>query len=217
LYKVLSSLNAWFRETARSLGKAPLQKYRRCGQLGLKRLITTQVTNKLLFIGLLISLSNCVTIPKTNYEDRRINFKITEDFKIVETKTWKHNNATYIKIDRRDKGLYANFSVTWLPKKCDLDVELKNFVESLKETYADDNQNTPVFSEVKSTKFGKNDAKQIDYIVANDGPRIGSYTAYYCDGLTIIIGQHFTPESRAMADRCIKNIEQTFFCVGRGN
>ncbi len=176
-----------------------------------------QVTTRHLFFGLIFILTTCRTIPKTSYQDKGLNFKITEDFKIVETKIWNHNHATYIKIDIRSKDLYANFSVTWLPKKCYLDDELKNFVESLKDTYADDNQNTPVFSEVKLTKFGKNDAKQIDYVVANDGPRIGSYTAYYCDSLTVIIGQHFTPESQVMADRCRKSIEETYVCVGRGN
>ena len=71
--------------------------------------------------------------------------------------------------------------MTWLPKKCDLDDELQNFVASLKEAYADDISNTPVFSEVRSTKFGSNYARQIDYLVANDGPRIGSYTTFHCD------------------------------------
>jgi len=174
------------------------------------------VTNGLLLIGLIFTLATCRTIPKTNYQDAALSFKITEDFRIVETKTWKHNQATYIKIDRRNKDLYANFSVTWLPKKCDLEDELRNFVETLKEAYADDNHSTPVFTEVRVTKFGESDAKQVDYVVANDGPRIGSYTTYYCDGLTIIIGQHFTPESQAMADRCRKTIEETSVCVGPG-
>ena len=174
------------------------------------------MTTRLLLFGLIFTLSTCRTIPKTSYQDKGLNFKITEDFKVVETKTWKHNNATYIKIDRRNNELYANFSVTWLPKKCDLDDELQNFVESLKEVYADDIQNIPVFSEVKLTKFGKNDAKQVDYVVANDGPRIGSYTTFYCDSLTVIIGQHFTPESHAMTEKCRKAIEGTYVCVGRG-
>ena len=174
------------------------------------------MTSRLLLIGLIFTVTTCRTIPKTNYQDKGLNFKITEEFKIVETKAWKHNHATYIKIDRRNKDLYANFSVTWLPNKCDLDDELKNFVESLKEAYADDKENTPVFSEIKLTKFGTNDAKRIDYVVANDGPRIGSYTTYYCDGLTVIIGQHFTPKGQAIADRCRKTIEETYVCIGRG-
>ena len=174
------------------------------------------MTTRLLLFGLIFTLSTCRTIPKTSYEDNGLNFKITKDFKVVEAKTWKHNNATYIKIDRRDNDLYANFSVTWLPKKCDLDDELQTFVESLKEVYADDIQNTPVFSEVKLTKFGNNEAKQVDYVVANDGPRIGSYTTFYCDSVTVIIGQHFTPESQAMTEQCRKAIEETYHCVGRG-
>jgi hypothetical protein len=177
----------------------------------------TQVTNRLLFLVLIFIFTTCRTIPKINYQDKGFGFKITEDFKIVETKTWKHNHATYIKIEGRNKDLYANFSVTWLPKKFDLDKELQNFVVGLKEVYEGDIPNTPVFTEVKSTKFGSNDARQIDYLVANDGPRIGSYTTFYCDSLTIIIGQHFTPESKAMSERCRKIIEETYHCIGQGN
>lgn len=176
------------------------------------------MTDKILFFGLIVLIVvSCRTIPQTTYNDKGLDFKITDDFKITETKTWKHNNATYIKIDRRDKNLYANLSVTWLPKKCDLDDELKNFVETLKEVYADDNQNTPTFSEVKSTKFGQSSAIQIDYVVANDGPRIGSYTAFYCDSLTVIVGQHQTPDSKTMTNKCRQFIEDTFICVGQVN
>ena len=175
-----------------------------------------QVTTRLLFFGLIFILTACRTVPSSSYKDKGLNFKISEDFKIVDTKTWKHNHATYIKIERRNNDLYANFSVSWLPKKCDLDDELQNFVESLKEGYAGDTQNTPVFSEVKLTKFGSNQAKRIDYIVANDGPRIGSYTTFHCDSLTVIIGQHFTPESQAIADRCRKVIEETYMCIEHG-
>ena len=119
------------------------------------------MTNRLLLFGLIFTLTTCRTIPKTNYQDKGLNFKITEDFKIVETKTWKHNHARYIKIERRNKDLYANFSVTWLPKKFNLDKELQNFVVGLKEVYAGDVSKTPVFGEVKSAKFGANDSRQM--------------------------------------------------------
>jgi hypothetical protein len=176
------------------------------------------VTDKIVFFGLIfLIVASCRTIPQTTYNDKGLNFKITEEFKITETKTWEHNNATYIKIERRNKNLYANFSVTWLPKKCALDDELKNFMETLKESYAGDSENTPVFSEVKPTKFGVNSAIQIDYVVANDGPRIGSYTAFYCDSLTVIIGQHHTPESKTMTTKCRQIIEDTFICGGQIN
>ena len=176
-----------------------------------------RVTDRLLFFGLIFILTTCRTIPKSVYQDKGVNFKITEDFKIVETKTWKHNNATYIKIERRDKNLYANFSVTWLPKKCDLDDELKNFMTSLKEAYPGDSENTPVFSEVKPTKFGLNSAIQVDYLVANDGPRVGSYTAFYCDSLSVIIGQHHIPDSKTMTTKCRQLIEDSFTCLGQIN
>jgi len=107
--------------------------------------------------------------------------------------------------------------VTWLPKKFNLDKELQNFVEGLNESYESDVHNTPVFSEVKWTKFGSNDARHIDYVVADDGPRIGSYTTFHCDSLTVIIGQHYTPESQVMTNRCRQIIEETFNCVGQGN
>lgn len=172
------------------------------------------MTYRVIFFGfILLIVVSCRTIPQVTYNDKGLNFKITEEFKIVETKTWKHNNATYIKIERRNKNLYANFSVTWLPTKCDLGDELENFVETLQAAYAGDGQNTPVFSEVKATTFGSNSAIQIDYVVANDGPRIGSYTALHCDSLTIIIGQHHTPDSEAMTTKCRQFIEETYSCV----
>jgi hypothetical protein len=174
------------------------------------------VTNRLLIFGIVFTLTTCRTIPKTNHQDKGLNFEITEDFKIAGTKRWKHNHATYIKIERRDKDLYANFSVTWLPKRFDLDKELQNFVVGLKEAYEGDVSNTPIFSEVKSAKFGANDSRHVDYVVANDGPRIGSYTTFHCDSLTVIIGQHFTPESQALTERCRKVIEETYTCLGRG-
>jgi hypothetical protein len=169
--------------------------------------------NRLILV--LIIVSSCRTIPKTTYQDKGLNFKVTEDFKIVETRTWKHNHATYIKIERRNKELYANFSVTWLPKKFDLDKEIQNFVDGLREAYKDDAQSKPTFSEFKSTKFGANDARQVNYVVTNDGPRIGSYTAFHCDDLTIIIGQHQTAESEAMTNSCRQLIEQTYKCIGQ--
>ncbi len=44
---------------------------------------------------------------------------------------------------------------------------------------------------------------------------MGSYTTFHCDSLTVIIGQHFTPESQAMAERCRKVIEETYTCIGQ--
>ena len=170
--------------------------------------------NRIIIIGLLfISVTSCRTIPKTNYNDKGLSFKITEDFKIVETKTWKHNHATYIKIDCRNKDLYANISVSFLPGKHSQDKELQNFTESLTSVYKPDPTNTPEFSEVKLTKFGSNPAKQINYVVANDGPRIGSYTSFHCDNFTVMIGQHYTPESEMMINRCIQVIEETLVCI----
>ena len=178
----------------------------------------TLLTNRLVFSGLVfLVVISCRTIPTTVYQDKGLNFKITEEFKIVKTETWKHNDATYIKIERRNENLYANFSVTWLPKNFDLDKELRVFEETLKEMYErEDTQKIPVFGEVKSIKFASNEARRIDYIVANDGPRLGSYTAFHCDSLTVIIGQHYTPESQVMTDRCRQMIEETYSCIGQG-
>ena len=158
---------------------------------------------------------SCQTITKTIYEDKGLNFKVTEDFKIVESKTWRQTHATYIKVERRNKDLYANLSVTWVPGNSDLDKELQIFVKSLKRVYEPDIQMTPVFSEIKSTKFGSNSARRIDYIVANDGPRIGSYTTFHCDDITVIIGQHYTAESEAITNKCRQQIEDTYNCIGK--
>jgi hypothetical protein len=158
---------------------------------------------------------SCQSIPKNIYESKGLNFEVTEDFTITETKTWKHNHATYIKIEPRTKDLYSKISVTWLPKKFDLDKELQNFVESLKEGSVGDLQNTPVFSEVRSTKFGSNEARYIDYVIGN-GRKSGSYTTFHCDSLTVIIGQHYNPESQAMTNRGRQIIEETHNCIGQG-
>jgi hypothetical protein len=124
-------------------------------------------------------------------------------------------NPRYIKVDRRNKDLYANLSVTWVPGNSDLDKEFQIFVKSLRRVYEPDIQMTPVFSEVKSTKFGSHSARRIDYIVANDGPRIGSYTTFHCDNITVIIGQHYTAESEALTNKCRQQMEDTYYCIGK--
>lgn len=178
----------------------------------------SQVINRRLLLGLIFTIiTSCQTIPKTIYEGKGMSFKITEDFKIVETKTWKHNHATYIKIDCRNKDLYANISVSYLPGKHSQDKELQNFTESLKSVYKSDPKNTPEFSEVKFAKFGSNSAKRINYVVANDGPRIGSYTSFHCDNFTVMIGQHYTAESEAMINKCRQLIEETLNCIAKGD
>jgi hypothetical protein len=101
----------------------------------------------------------------------------------------------------------------WLPCRSDLDWEIQNFVDGLNSVYKSDPDNKPVYSEVRTTKFGTNEARQIDYVVANDGPRIGSYTTFYCNNFTVIIGQHGTAESLAMTNRCRKLIEETYYCI----
>jgi hypothetical protein len=64
-----------------------------------------------------------------------------------------------------------------------------------------------------TAKFGSNDARQIDYVVPNDGPRVGSYTVFYCDNLTVIVGQHCTTKGKAMTQKCRELIEATYSCV----
>jgi len=175
------------------------------------------VTNRLLLFVLIFTVTTCRTIPKTSYQDKGLNFKITEDFKIVETKTWKHNHATYIKIDCRSNDLYANLSVSYLPGIHSQDKELENFTESLISVYKPDPTKTPQFDEPKPTKFGTYTAKQVNYVVANDGPRIGSYTSFHCGDFTLMIGQHYTPETEVMINKCRQVIEQTLTCVGKGD
>jgi hypothetical protein len=160
-------------------------------------------------------LFSCSSVPKTLYQDKGLNFRITQDFRIGRSDTFKKNQATYIPIQGRDKDVYAKFSVVWIPCRSDLDWEIQNYVDGLNSVYASDTQKKPVYSEVRTTKFGSNEARQIDYVVANDGPRVGSYTVFYCDNLTVIIGQHSTAEGQPMIERCRKMIESTYSC-GQG-
>ena len=155
---------------------------------------------------------SCASVPKAFYQDKGLNFKITQDFRIGRPDTHKKNQATYIPIYCRDKNIYAKFSVVWIPCRSDLDWEIQNYVDGLNSIYKSDPENIPVYSEVKTVKFGPNDARQIDYIVANDGPRIGSYTVFYCDNLTVIIGQHSTTEGQAIIQKCREMIENTYSC-----
>lgn len=157
--------------------------------------------------------TSCASVPKTLYQDNGLNFEITPDFRIGRADTWKKNQATYIPIYSREKDIYAKFSIVWIPCHSDLDWEIQNYVDGLNSVYESDTQNKPVYSDVRSTKFGSRDARQIDYVVPNDGPRVGSYTVFYCDNLTVIIGQHSTAEGQAMAGRCRERIEATFVCA----
>ncbi|MBL0740656.1 hypothetical protein [Chryseolinea lacunae] len=163
------------------------------------------------FIFFILAVS-CSSVPKTSYQDNGLNFKITPDFRLGRTDTYKKNQATYIPFYGRDKKVYAKFSVVWIPCRSDLDWEVQNYVDGLNSIYKSDAQNKPEYSEVRSTKFGSHDARQIDYVVANDGPRVGSYTVFYCDNLTVIIGQHSTVEGQAMAQNCRATIESTYSC-----
>jgi hypothetical protein len=135
--------------------------------------------NILLMIGrlgflalILIGAISCSSVPRTLYRDKGLNFKVTQDFRIGKADIHKKNQATYIPIYGRDKNVYAKFSVVWILCRSDLDWEIQNYVDGLNSIYTSDTQNKPMYSAVKMTKFGSNDARQIDYIVANDGPRV---------------------------------------------
>ena len=153
----------------------------------------------------------CSSVPKSLYQDKGLNFKITPEFRIGKINTFKKNQATYIPIYLKDKDVYAKFSVVWIPCRSDLDWEIQNYVDGLNSVYESELQR-PVYSKVRSTKFGSNDARQIDYVVSDDGPRVGSYIVFYCDNYTVIIGQHSTAEGQPMAERCRKMIESTYSC-----
>jgi len=168
------------------------------------------MTVRIWFLSLTI-LFACSSVPKTLYEDKGLNFKITPDFRIGKANTFKKNQATYIPIYTRDKDVYAKFSVVWLPCRSDLDWEIQNYVDGLNSVYESEAQ-MPIYSDVRSTKFGSNDARQIDYVVSDDGPRVGSYTVFYCDNLTVIIGQHSTAEGLPMSEKCRKIIEGSYSC-----
>ncbi|HTJ51754.1 MAG TPA: hypothetical protein VL443_19980 [Cyclobacteriaceae bacterium] len=103
--------------------------------------------------------------------------------------------------------------MVWIPCRSDLDWEIQNYVDGLNSVYASDAQIKPVYSEIRTTKFGLNEAKQIDYVVVDEGPRVGSYTVFYCNNLTVIIGQHSTVDGQVMMQRCREMIEATLSCV----
>lgn len=161
-----------------------------------------------------ILITSCSSVPKTLYQDNGLNFNIPPDFRIGRADTYKKNQATYIPLYGRNKEVYAKFSVIWIPCHADLDWEIQNYVEGLNSVYASDPENKPQYSEVRRTKFGGNEARQIDYIVPNDGPKVGSYTVFFCGNLTVIIGQHSTIDGQPMAQRCREIIEATYVCAG---
>ena len=161
----------------------------------------------------IIAFTSCSSIPKTVYKDKGLNFKITEDFRIGKPDFFKKNQATYIPIYIRDKNVYAKFSIVWIPCRSDLDWEIQNYVDGLNSVYNSDSKNKPVYSEIRSTKFGSNDARQIDYVVKTDGPRVGSYTVFFCDNNTVIIGQHSTVDTQAITNKCRELIETTYNCT----
>ena len=172
------------------------------------------IVSMILRLGIfsLVLFCSCSSVPKTSYQDKGLSFKITQDFRIGKSNTFKKNQATFISINSRDNDVYAKFSVVWLPCHSDLDWEIQNYVNGLNSIYASDMRNNPVYSEVRPTKFGSNEARQIDYIVPKDGPRVGSYTVFYCDNLTVIIGQHSSENAQPMIERCRKMIESTYSC-----
>lgn len=161
-----------------------------------------------------IILTSCSSVQKTIYKDAGIYFKITEDFRIGRSDTYKKNQSTSIPLYIRDNDLYGKFTIIWLPGHWNLDKEIRNFTNGLDSAYIkEDPTNKPEYGEIKDAKFGSNSARQIEYIVPNDGPRIGSYTAFHCSNLTVIIGQHSTVESKAIIDRCRKMIEESYYCL----
>lgn len=165
------------------------------------------------FLYIFLIVTSCSSVKKTIYQDKGLQFKITEDFRIGRADTHKKNQATYIPIYCRSTDLYAKFSIVWIPCRSDLDWEIQNYVDGLNSVYKSDPENKPVYSEVRTTKFGANVARQIDYVVANDGPRVGSYTIFHCNNSTVIVGQHSTVESLAMTNRCRDLIEATYYCI----
>ncbi len=162
---------------------------------------------------ILMFIFSCSSVPKTLYQDKGLRFEITQDFRIGKADTHKKNQATYIPIYGRNKNVYAKFSVIWLPCLSDLDWEIQNYVDGLNSVYASDIQMKPEYSAVRTAKFGSNVARQIDYVVQNDGPRVGSYTILHCEGSTVIIGQHCTVDGQALIQRCRESIEASYSCI----
>ena len=161
-------------------------------------------------ISLMFILSvACSSIHKTTYTGKGMIFQVTPAFRIGRSDTTRKNQATYVPIYCRE-DVYAKFSVIWVPCLSDLDHELQIYVDGMTSIYANDPVNKPVYSEVRTTKFGNNEARQIDYSVLNDGQRVGSYTVFHCDGFTVIVGQHNSLEGQALANKCRDVIEATY-------
>ena len=164
----------------------------------------------IIFITLCIAVS-CKTVQKTSYEHEKLSFRITDNYKIVKANTLKRNKATYIRMNYQDTSWYEYISVTWLPKKYDLDKELQNFVDQRIKVYEDDKAGGAVFGEVSHVKFASNEAIRRNYFVDNQG-QSGSYIAFHCKELTVIIGRHFTRQSEDASTQCLKIIEETISC-----
>lgn len=163
-----------------------------------------------LFFVILILASSCAPIPQDHYEHERLSFKISEQFFIRRPKTDKHTNATEIKVVHKDLKLFANITVKWMPGEQDLDKELQKVIDRLKEDYTNPNYEA-AFGLKMDGKFASHQTRRFDYFINNDA-RKGSYQAFHCNGLTVIVGEHYFRESEQSVKECIKVIEDTFTC-----
>lgn len=163
-----------------------------------------------LFFVILLLASSCATVPQDYYEHERLSFKIGDGYFIRRPKTDKHTNATQIKVVNKDLKLYANITVTWMPGELDLDKALQSVIERLKEDYTNPNYEA-AFGLMMDGEFASHQTRCFNYFINNDG-RKGSYQAFYCNGITVVIGEHYFRESEESVKKCLKVIEESLVC-----
>jgi len=151
-------------------------------------------------------------LSKTQYTDEKVSFKVTDDFTIVESKYFKRSQSTYIRINYKGSVSDEYISITLRHDSLDLDNGLRVYGESRADLYKDDPEGRPIFGEYESTTFAAQPARQMKYSVAHEGPKSGLYTAFHCNGLSVMIGRHFTAASEVKINDCVKLIESGFTC-----
>lgn len=165
---------------------------------------------RLFFLLVVLMAASCKPFPRDHYEHERLSFKISDDFFIRRPVSSKRNDGTYIKVVNKDLKLFATITVAWFPGERDLDKTLEDFKRSLSETYSDPKFDA-AFGLPLDGEFASRKTRRVNYFVNND-PRKGSYQAFVCEGLTVIIGEHYFAESEAAVKRCLKTIGETITC-----
>jgi hypothetical protein len=114
-------------------------------------------------------------------------------------------------MDYKESTVDEYISLTWLPGNIDLEGEIANFIDSRISIYENDPNGQPVFGKPFSTTFASNEAQRVDYTIPHEG-KFGSYIAFHCESVTVILGQHYTTASEADSKKCLQTIEESLKC-----